>query len=147
MERTMFVLLLMFFPVSLSQVPTTHYTQHLTLLIHTCRLHTHGVSRKVRRGLSHLLKARCLRRACRKNQTVIFVLPLSASSPTPGIVWEENSVQAKKLTENKTPIIKILDNNAWMPVIKQENVRNYHILLIFARLIGIIINNAFVMKG
>ena len=143
----MFVLLLMFFPVSLSQVPTTHYTQHLTLLIHTCRLHTHGVSRKVRRGLSHLLKARCLRRACRKNQTVIFVLPLSASSPTPGIVWEENSVQAKKLTENKTPIIKILDNNARMPVIKQENVRNYHILLIFARLIGIIINNAFVMKG
>ena len=143
----MFVLLLMFFPVSPSQVPTTHYTQHLTLLIHTCRLHTHGVSRKVRRGLSHLLKARCLRRACRKNQTVIFVLPLSASSPTPGIVWEENSVQAKKLTENKTPIIKILDNNAWMPVIKQENVRNYHILLIFARLIGIIINNAFVMKG
>ena len=147
MERTMFVLLLMFFPVSLSQVPTTHYTQHLTLLIHTCRLHTHGVSRKVRRGLSLLLKARCLRRACRKNQTVIFVLPLSASSPTPGIVWEENSVQAKKLTENKTPIIKILDNNAWMPVIKQENVRNYHILLIFARLIVIIINNAFVMKG
>ena len=73
--------------------------------------------------------------------------PRSASSPTPGIVWEENSVQAKKLTENKTPIIKILDNNAWMPVIKQENVRNYHILLIFARLIGIIINNAFVMKG
>ena len=143
----MFVLLLMFFPVSLSQVPITHYTQHLTLLIHTCRLHTHGVSRKVRRVLSHLLKARCLRRACRKNQTVIFVLPLSASSPTPGIVWEENSVQAKKLTENKTPIIKILDNNARMPVIKQENVRNYHILLIFARLIGIIINNAFVMKG
>ena len=54
----MFVLLLMFFPVSLSQVPTTHYTQHLTLLIHTCRLHTHGVLRKVRRVLSHLLKAR-----------------------------------------------------------------------------------------
>ena len=92
----MFVLLLMFFPVSLSQVPTTHYTQHLTLLIHTCRLHTHGVSRKVRRVLSHLLKARCLHRACRKNQTVIFVLPLSASSPTPGIVPERGSAMTKR---------------------------------------------------
>ena len=141
----MFVLLLMFFPVSLSQVPTTHYTQHLTLLIHTC--HTCEVSDRFAAECPVQKEARCLHRACRKNQTVIFVLPLSASSPTPGIVWEENSVQAKKLTENKTPIIKILDNNARMPVIKQENVRNYHILLIFARLIGIIINNAFVMKG
>ena len=33
----MFVLLLMFFPVSQSQVPT--HTTQLTLLNHTCRLH------------------------------------------------------------------------------------------------------------
>ena len=66
----MFVLLLMFFPVSLSQVPITHYTQHLTLLIHTCRLHTHGVLRKVRRVLSHLLKARCLHRACHRHYLI-----------------------------------------------------------------------------
>ena len=92
----MFVLLLMFFPVSLSQVPTTHYTQHLTLLIHTCRQHTHGVSRKVRRVLSHLLKARCLHRACRKNQTVIFVLPQSASSPIRGHVPGRSSVMTKR---------------------------------------------------
>ena len=89
----MFVLLLMFFPVSLSQVPTTHYTQHLTLLIHTCQ---HGWLRKVRRVLSHLLKARCLRRACRKNQTVIFVLPLSASSPIRGRVRGRSSVMTKR---------------------------------------------------
>lgn len=64
-----------------------------------------------------------------------------------GIVREESSVQAKTLTENKIPIIKIRDNNVRMPVIKQGTVRNYHILLIFARLIEIIINNAFVMTG
>ena len=41
----MFVLLLMFIQVSLSQVPTIHYTQHLTLLNHTCQhnLATSGV--------------------------------------------------------------------------------------------------------
>lgn len=64
-----------------------------------------------------------------------------------GIVREESSVQAKQLTENKIPIIKIRDNNVRMPVIKQGTVRNYHILLIFARLIEIIINNVFVMTG
>ena len=53
----MFVLLLMFFPVSLSQVPTTHYTQHLTLLIHTC--HTCEVSDQFAIGCSVQKEARC----------------------------------------------------------------------------------------
>ena len=79
----------------------THNTQHTThntlpMKLLPCRLHTHGVSRKVRRGLSHLLKVRCLHCACRKNQTVIFVLPLSVLLPTRGRVRGRSSVMTKR---------------------------------------------------
>ena len=145
----MFVLLLMFFPVSLSQVPITHYTQHLTLLIHTCRLHTHGVSRKVRRGLSHLLKARCLHRACRKNQTVIFVLPRSASSPIPGRVRGRSSVMTKR-REMATAIPAVSRimiprrNNVRQLDTMSLPVRPGHMAIIPVPLTVLIIRNVFV---
>ena len=121
----MFVLLLMFFQVSQSQVPITHYTQHLTLLIHTCQ---HGWLRKVRRVLSHLLKARCLHRTCRKNQTVIFVLLRYVLLPIRGRVQGRSSVMMKRrgmetVIPEEIPNMTPRRNNARMPDIPKRPAR------------------------
>ena len=83
-----------FTPPSRLQVPT--HTSHTTPRPKTTRsCHTCSWLQKVRRGLLLLLKARCLHRACRKNQTVIFVLPRFVLSPTRGSVRERSLAIAR----------------------------------------------------
>ena len=104
-----------FTPPSRLQVPT--HTSHTTPYTLTTRSCQHGWPRKVHRGLLLLLKARCLHRACRKNQTVIFVLPRCVLSLIRGNVRERSSAMTKsrEAAAEESPPRQRRENSAKKP--------------------------------